>query len=422
MPSRNQEIYLLKKDFLVIGLVAGGHSVSHFLQLVLPPLFPLIREDLDVSYAALGLVLAIFYAVSAALQPFAGFLVDRIGGRGVLLGGFALMAAGTLIMGLANGIVLLGVGAVVSGLGNSVFHPADFAILNGRVAQQRLAHAFSFHGVAGMIGFALAPVFSAVVGGAYGWKAALVAAAGITAIVLVVLALNAGQFVPTQEKKAKEKAPFLESARVLLDARVMTCFLFFALHAAALTGIMSFGIAAMREQFGAAATLASSAVTAYMLGTAGGMLAGGFVAARSARPELVAAAGISVSAATMLLIASGFVFAEILPLVFAVGGAAVGLTYPSRDLIVRSSTPPGATGRVFGFVYAGLDVGSFATPVLYGWLMDHQLAHGVFYTVFAFMLGGLCAVLATRRSGSPAAPASAAAPASPYGRPGGRAG
>jgi MFS transporter, FSR family, fosmidomycin resistance protein len=410
------------RDAKIIGLIASGHSISHFVQLVLPPLFPLIRDELGVSYAALGLILAIFYAVSAILQPFAGFVVDRYGGRGVLLAGFALMGIGTLVMGFANGLVLLGVGAVISGVGNSVFHPADFAILNGCVTQKRLGHAFSLHGVAGMIGFAVAPVFSASIGAVLGWQAALVAAAAVVGLVLAVLALNSGLFVAQRERRAQEKAPLRERVRVLLDTRVVTCFLFFALHAAALTGIMTFGISAMREQFGAAATLASTAVTAYMLGTAGGMLAGGFIATRSSRPDLVAACGIAVSSTMMLLIALGLPPAQLLPVIFAIGGLAVGLTYPSRDLIVRASTPPGATGRVFGFVYAGLDVGSFATPVFYGWLMDRHLPHGVFYAVFAFMLGALCAVLATRRSGSRAAPASAAAPASPYGRPDGRPG
>ena len=396
------------RDAKIIALIASGHSVSHFVQLALPPLFPLVRQDLDVSYAALGAILAVFYAVSAVLQPFAGFVVDRYGGRGVLLAGFALMGIGTAVMGLADGVFLLAAGAVISGVGNSVFHPADFAILNGCVTQKRLGHAFSLHGVAGMIGFAVAPVFSASIGAFYGWKVALLAAAAVVGLVFVVLCLNSHLFVAQATKKAAEKTPLRERVQVLLDVRVVTCFLFFALHAAALTGIMSFGISAMREQFGAAATLASSAVTAYMLGTAGGMLAGGFIATRSSRPDLVAAAGIAISSTMMLLVAMGFVVPSTLPLVFAVAGLAVGLTYPSRDMIVRAATPPGATGRVFGFVYAGLDVGSFATPVFYGWLMDHQLPHGVFYAVFAFMAGALCAVLATRRSAPRAAPASAA--------------
>jgi MFS family permease len=261
-----------RNDPLVISLVALGHATSHFMQLVLPPLFPLMREELAVSYATLGLVAALFYAVSALLQPLAGFVVDRYGGRGVLLGGIALMSLGTALMSFAHDPGLLMLGASLSGLGNSVFHPADFSILNGRVSPPHLGYAFSAHGVAGSLGFAIAPVFSATL---------------------------------VHEKRTQLKTPFMEDVRVLLSGRVVACFLFFALHAAALTGLMSFGVAAMNEQFGVAATLASTAVAAYMVGSAGGMLLGGFVASRTSRPDFVAAAGMVISACVMLSVAGG---------------------------------------------------------------------------------------------------------------------
>ena len=350
----------MKQDALVIGLIATGHATSHFLQLVLPPLFPFMREELGMSYAALGFVMALFYAVSALLQPVAGFVVDRYGGRGVLLGGIALMGVGTLLMGLAQGPLLLAAGAAVSGLGNSVFHPADFAILNGRVSPQRLGHAFSSHGVAGSLGFAAAPVFSAAAASFFGWQGALVGAAGVAFVVLAVLFFNSKKFI--FERTEKTKKPFAQEAQVLLSGPILACFLFFVLHAAALTGLMSFGISAMTSQFAVSAALASSAITAYMLGTGAGTLAGGFLLARAGRPQVVAGSGIATSACVMLAIAVGAVPGALLPVALALSGLAIGLTYPSRDLIVRASTPPGATGRVYGFVYAGLDVGSLATP------------------------------------------------------------
>jgi len=359
-------------------------------QLVLPPLFPLIREDLGVPYAALGFVLALFYAASALLQPFAGFVVDRHGGRGVLFAGFGLMGAGMLIAGFAQGIGLLAAGALIAGIGNSVFHPADFAILNARVSQPRLAHAFSLHSVAGSIGFAVAPVFSAASALLWGWHGALLAASALTFAVLVVLVINADRF--SQESiSVKKRSAF--DARVLFSWQVVSCFLFFALHAAALTGLMSFGVSAMKEQFGLGATLASSAVTAYMIGSGCGMLGGGFIAARVPRLSLIPAAGLSLSACTMFLIAAGAVPGAALPAAFAFAGVAVGLTYPSRDLIVRQASPAGATGRVYGFVYAGLDVGSFATPVLYGWLMDHGTPQAVFYAMAAFAVAAVLTML-----------------------------
>ena len=376
-----------RNDPLVISLVALGHATSHFMQLVLPPLFPLMREELGVTYATLGMVAALLYAVSALLQPLAGFVVDRYGGRGVLLGGVALMSLGTAAMSLAHGPGVLLLGASISGLGNSVFHPADFSILNGRVSPPRLGHAFGAHGVAGSLGFAIAPVFSATLASLFGWHTALLAGAGAACGIFLLLLFNMNQFAVLREKQVEaKKTPFMDDARVLLSGRVLACFLFFALHAAALTGLMSFGVAAMNDEFGVAATLASSAVTAYMVGSAGGMLLGGFVVSRTSRPDFVAAAGMVISACAMLSVAAGAIAPAALPLALAGAGTAVGLTYPSRDLIVRGATPPGATGRVYGFVYAGLDVGSFATPVFYGWLMDHSLPHGVFYAVFGFTL------------------------------------
>ncbi|HXL76273.1 MAG TPA: MFS transporter, partial [Burkholderiales bacterium] len=211
--------------------------------------------------------------------------------------------------------------------------------------------------------------------------------------VLLLLLFNMNQLAFTRQKPTQAKAPFVDDARVLLSGRVVACFLFFALHAAALTGLMSFGVAAMNEQFGVAATLASTAVAAYMVGSAGGMLLGGFVASRAPRPDFVAAAGMVISACVMLSVAAGALPGAALPAALAAAGIAVGLTYPSRDLIVRAATPPGATGRVYGFVYSGLDVGSFATPVFYGWLMDHSLPHGVFYAIFGFTLLAMLTVL-----------------------------
>lgn len=379
-------------EYKVIGLIGAGHATSHFLQLVVPPLFPFMREDLGMSYAALGLVMTLFYAVSALLQPVAGFVVDRFGGRGVLLGGIALMGAGTLMMGLAQGPFLLGAGAVVAGLGNSVFHPADFAILNGRVSTPRLGHAFSTHGVAGSIGFAVAPVFSIAVASQYGWHGALAAAAGAAFLVFAVLMMYSGEFVVVQPI-SKVKKLFSEEAKVLLSGPILACFLFFTLHAAALTGLTSFGVSAMATQFMVSAALASSAITAYMIGTGVGTLAGGFLLARAGRPQVVAGSGIAISAGVMLAIAVGAVPGPLLPVALAISGLSIGLTYPSRDLIVRGATPPGATGRVYGFVYAGLDVGSLATPVFYGWLMDRGSPEAVFYVIFGFAAAALATVL-----------------------------
>jgi MFS family permease len=372
----------VKNDAKVIALVSIGHALSHFFQLALAPLFPLVREDLGVSYATLGFVVMMFFTASALLQPAAGFLVDRVGGRSVLFGGLGLMTVGVFAMSLAQGTVLLAFGALVMGVGNSVFHPANFSILNGRVSPPRLGYAFSAHGIGGMLGFAAAPVFTAGVGSIYGWHTALLAAAGVGVAVVLLLMANARLLRVDQPVRKKQEAG--TDMRLLLSPPVLLCFAFFLIWGGAYAGIANFSITAMQLQFGVGVTLASSAVTAYMLGNAGGMLAGGFVASHSSRHDLVAGSGLSISALIMLAIAAGVVSGAALPLAFGLAGVTAGVTYPSRDLIVRSATPPGAAGRVYGFVYSGLDVGSFVTPMFYGMLIDHAMPQAVFYVIFGF--------------------------------------
>ena len=384
----------MRQDATIIGLIGFAHGMSHFFQLLLAPLFPLIKDDLGVSYAALGFVVALFYTLSAVLQPLAGFVVDRYGARVVLIAGVACFVGGTAVMGLSGSYAALVAGAALSGIGNSVFHPADFAILNARVSQPRLSYAFSAHGVAGYIGFAAAPVFSVAIAAAYGWHTALLAGAALGVVLLVVLLLNAGHLRIDAPRSAKKR--FSEDARVLFAWPVVLCFLYFMLFAAGLTGLQSFSVSAMVEQYGVAVTAASSALTAYLIAAAAGILTGGFIAARASRHDFVAAGGLAVNATAILLIAMNLVPGAALPMVFALAGFASGVVAPSRDLIVRASTPPGAAGRVFGFVYSGLDVGSFATPVFYGWMLDRHLPQAVFYVAFAFTALAILTVLLLR--------------------------
>ena len=370
------------QDAAVIGLVALAHGLSHFFQFATAPLFPLMKEEFGISYVALGLVVAVYFATSALLQPIAGIVVDRYGGRTGLICGMALVSLGTLVTALAGSYGMLMAGAVLAGLGNSVFHPADFFILNHRVSESRLGHAFSIHGVAGSLGFAAAPLFIGTLGGFSGWRSALMAASVAGFAMLAILVANAGRLQGARAAGKQDRKAL--DLKVLFAAPVVLCFLYFCIYAAGWAGIQSFSVSALALQFGVGTTFAAVALTCYMVGSAAGMLAGGFIAVRTTRHAGVAACGLAGSAATMLLVAIGAVPAAAIPVAFAFAGFSAGCTAPSRDLIIRASTPAGATGRVYGFVYSGLDVGSLATPVFYGWLMDHRLPHGVFFAISAF--------------------------------------
>lgn len=383
----------MRNDATVIGLISFAHGMSHFYQLLLAPLFPFIKDQLGVSYAALGFLVALFYALSGLLQPLAGFVVDRYGARAVLLTGVGFFVAGVLVQGLATNYAMLALGAALGGIGNSVFHPADFAILNSRVSAPRLGYAFSAHGVVGYIGYAVAPLFSVSIAAAFGWQAALLAGAVLGVALLGVLLANSRHLEITVHAARKS---LRTEASVLFTTPVVLCFAYFTVFAAGLAGLQSFGVSATVEQYRVAATTASSALTAYLVSAALGILAGGFVASRTSRHDFVAAAGMGVNALAVLVVAMHLIPGGAVAAALAIAGFASGMVAPSRDLIVRASTPPGAAGRVFGFVYAGLDVGSLATPVLYGWMLDHGMPQAVFYTVAAFTFAAMLTVLLVR--------------------------
>jgi len=379
----------LRQDVKVIGLVALAHGLSHFYQIATAVLFPLIKDDLGVSYAALGSTVALYYIVSGICQTLAGFAVDRYGARRVLFAGLALAVTGALLAGMAQNFPMLVAAAVVGGLGNSVFHPVDFSILNARVDKARLGYAFSWHGIAGYLGYAAAPAYGIAMASAFGWRGALLGAAAIGAAVVALLAFQGTtlQAAPVRQRQAGSALDALRQAPVLM------CFGYFVMIGVGFIAIQTFGIATMVSLYGVNVALASAALTAFLLGGATGIFFGGFLAVRATRYDLVAVSGMAASATLMLVLASAWLPAAALPLLLGAAGFAGGLTNPSRDLIVRASTPPGSTGKVYGFVYSGLDVGSMVTPVIFGLLLDRGQPAAVFYTVVAVLAVSILTVL-----------------------------
>lgn len=395
----------MRQDVRTISLVSVAHAISHFFQILVPPLFPLIKDDLGISYTALGFVLGLYFFVSGIFQTLAGFAVDRFGARRVLTLGLAFCVAGAVLAGLAQNYEMLIAAALIGGLGNSVFHPSDFAIINGRISPPRLAYAYSSHGIAGSLGYAAAPLFSAATVGLLGWHGTVLAGAAIGGLVLAAMLLNRDALEVEATRSAASPTSYAEDIKVLLSTPVMMCFGYFLLVAIVFIAVLSFGVSALVASYGISPVQASAALTTYMFGAAAGILVGGIVAARGWRPEYVASGGMAASAVVMLVIAALWLPAAVLPLLFALSGFASGMTNPSRDLLVRQTTPPGSTGAVYGFVYSGLDLGSVLAPVYFGWLLDNGHPQAVFYTAVVVLAVTILTVMKL-----PARPRAAATP------------
>jgi len=362
-----------RQDVTLIALVGLAHGVSHFSQLLLPPLFPWLKDAFNVSYAELGLLLTIFFVVSCVVQTLSGFVVDKFGPLPVLFAGLALIGLAALGFGSSPSYGVMAVFTVIAGIGNGVFHPVDYTLLNRKVHPSRLGHAFSVHGITGSLGWALAPAFVVPIAMATSWRTALFCAAALTFTVLIVLWFNRGRFEleVAAPKKAGASAPEGSLSFLTIPA-VWMCFGFFFFYAMALSGVQTFAPTAARILHDVPVNLAAMCLTVYMVSSACGMVAGGFMVSDPARCERIIGTGFGVAAATALVLGFASVPALLVPVLFGVMGFGAGTAGPSRDLIVKRASPPNATGRVYGVVYSGLDIGQAVAPLIFGTLMDHQ--------------------------------------------------
>jgi FSR family fosmidomycin resistance protein-like MFS transporter len=370
-PSTN-----LRGDAQLIGLVGLAHAISHFSQLILAPLFPWLKDAFNVSYTELGAVLTVFFVVSCVVQAASGFIVDKLGPRPVLFVGLGALALAAFGYAMAQSYWMLLACAIVGGIGNGVFHPVDYTLFNRKVAPTRLGHAYSVHGITGSLGWALAPAFVVPIAMAYSWRVALASAGALAIVVLLVLWVY--RSVLSLDVKAVQKAtghgepaPIGGEFDFLRIPAVWMCFGFFFLYAVVISVVQTFAPVAAGHLHAVPVALVAVCLTVYMVASAAGMVAGGFLASDPSRCERIVGTGFGIAAAVALVLAFAQFPPVLVPVLFGVMGFVSGVAGPSRDLLVKRSTPPNATGRVYGVVYAGLDIGQALAPLVFGRLMDH---------------------------------------------------
>jgi FSR family fosmidomycin resistance protein-like MFS transporter len=365
------------RDAGVIALVGLAHGTSHFFHLMLPPLFPWLMQDLGLSYTDVGLLTTTFFVLSGIGQALAGFVVDRVGAYRVLVFGIAALVLSGVLLGLAGSYGALLAAAATAGIGNSIFHPADFTLLNRHVSQPRLGHAFSVHGLAGNLGWAAAPVAMAGTAAAAGWHLAGFVAGAVGAVVLVLICARRDLLAhaPSHHLLSADEGLTGDGPRrplaFLSSGAVWVSFGFFFLTTMAFGILQNYAPAILSEVYGVSFVLASGGLTAYLLGSGAGMIAGGFLASRGDR---MVAAALGLAAVMSAILASGRMPTPALWPLMALMGFGVGLAGPGRDLLVRRAATSrfgrSSFGRVYGFVYSGLDTGQALSPVLFGPLLD----------------------------------------------------
>ena len=380
----------------ILGLVALAHLLSHFYQVVLGPLFPLLKEEFGVSYTELGLTISVLYGVSGVCQAFVGILVDRYGGDRLMIFGVVTMSTAVLLMGFAPAYWVLLPLAALAALGNSVFHPADYAILLGSISPDRLGKAYSAHTFSGFLGGACAPIGILAVVQFYGWRAALISAGIIGLMVLVLMILKRdvlqGEGSGAEAAKPEPAVSDPSGLRLILSAPVLLFLAYFVLYGMAGGGLTAFTVSSLIDLHDIGLDSANGALTGYLFGIVGGILAGGLMADKFPRHMVTSTIGLSLvalaAAGPAFVVPSAYVFTVML----AAAGFGMGVILPARDLMIRRIVPPGDSGKVFGFIFVGYSIGGSLAPLLYGWLLDLAQPAMVFQVSAGFALLALAAV------------------------------
>jgi len=387
-------------DTKVITLVSAAHFVSHYYILVLPPLFLLLRDEFAVSFIELGAALTAFNVISAAMQTPAGFLVDKVSARAVLVGGLLLGAGALAGASVAPTFWVVVAMFAFLGLANTVYHPADYALLSHRISAARMSKAYSIHTFSGILGSAVAPASLALLALHFGWRGAFLGAAILGFAVAALLMLGgdaiAGRDAPPPHAKS-ESAATEPTWRLLLTPAILLNLVFFFMLSLANGGVQNYSVVALEALRGTPHQVATVGLSAYLLLSAFGVLVGGYAAANTSRHDGIVIAALAANALAVLAIALFDVATPLLILLMSAAGLFQGLAMPSRDMLVRAVTPPGAFGKVFGFVTTGFNIAGMVAPLIFGWMMDQGNPQAVLLASAAFGLATIPTVMAAAR-------------------------
>ncbi len=399
--SQAAEIFGMKTapHIRVIGAVSTAHFVSHYYILLLAPLLPFVRSDYGVTYTEIGLALAVFNTVSAVLQAPAGFLVDKIGARTPLIGGLLLGAGAFLAVGLFNSYWMLVAMFGIAGIGTAVYHPADYALLAQHVPAERIGPAFSFHTFAGMAGSALAPPTLLLMQSVWGWRGAFIGASILGFAVAMALIAIRDRAEARIASRTRSNDVDAGGWRLLVSPAILLNLVFFVLLAIISGGIYNYSVVALGALYATPVATANAALTAYLVLSSVGVLAGGLLVTRTTRHGLVASLGLLAIALFAALIAEVDLGSLWLIAAMSAAGFFSGVIMPSRDMIVREITPPGSFGKVFGFITTGFNIGGIIAPLIFGAIMDRGSPRLVFLGVAAGSLIAIVTVATRLRRG-----------------------
>ena len=382
-----------KREVQAISLIGFAHMLSHLYWIAFAPLAPVMMEAFDISAFEWGLSLGIYSVMTGLFQTPMGLVVERIGGRRVLIFGLLLNASAIFVIGfIASSYWMLIVLMSIGGIGNSVFHPADYSLLDASVDKNRIGRAFSIHNFSGQIGFIIGAPLAGLLLYLGDWRSVMIIL-GLLGVAISILIIVFSRCI-TEGSNIKKKKAISDSLRDLLKSKpVMLFFVFYVFSSLGNYGVTQFSVLALQPLYGLQALAVVGALTAYQIGTLVLILPGGMLADKIKRFDFVMLGGFGVAASATFLVGTGVLPFWMVMLTLFVAGAMRGGVNATRDVAVRNVIKNLPVGTVFAFVSTGFTVGQAVGGMVFGYIFDKFEPNMIFFASAIFTVIGASTVL-----------------------------
>jgi len=354
----------VKPDIRLLSFLALGHMVIDINQGSFPVILPFLKDALNLSYAATGLIVLAANITSSLIQPLFGYLADKTARRWLLPISVLLSAVGLGFLGLAPSYGAVLALVVITGFGVAAYHPEGYRTATA-VAGDRKATGVSIFSTGGNIGIALGPPLLTVLLTTYGLPGSLgmlVPGLLVAALLTAVLPrLSAPAPTVARDRASAAGAQTMVGAMSLLILVV-------AIRSWTQLGFTTFMPFYWRDVLHGDPRLVGTLLAVFLGAGAIGTLAAGPVADRVGVRRYVVSVFLL---ATPLAV--GFLFVQSGALVFvllALLGFVLVSTFTVSVVLGQAYLPrnPGmASGLIVGFAIGAGGIGASAL----GWVADH---------------------------------------------------
>lgn len=387
----------------IILAVSAGHLLNDTIQSLLPAIYPVLKSELGLTFAQIGLITLAFQLTASLLQPAVGLFTDHHPQPFSLATGMVFTLTGVVLLSLANTFVAVLIAGGLIGLGSSVFHPEASRV--ARMASGgRHGFAQSLFQVGGNAGSALGPLLAALVLAQRGQ--ARIAWFAILPMLGIVLLVRVGRWYRAQlaehhasgaARRAARPSP-VSRGRVIASVAILAVLIFSKyFYLASLSSYYTFFLI---HKFALSVRSAQLFLFLFLAAVAAGTIIGGPVGDRIGRKSVIWVSILGVAPFALALPYANLFWTAALTVVIGLvlASAFSAILVYAQELI--PSRVGLITGIFFGFAFGMGGIGS----ALLGLLADHAGIDYVYHVCsFLPLIGLLTAFLPeVGRAASPA--------------------